>query len=176
MTYEDLINLLDYHYWARDRLLDALDPLSADQLTGSINSSFKSVRNTAAHMFAAEMVWYSRWRGDSPKELVSADQFPDVASLRSAWNNLERNVRALLGQLGSEGISGRVDYAMLNGQPTSSILSHTVQQIVNHGSYHRGQVTTMLRQIGVPPPKSMDLITFYREREARDARTGGLKS
>jgi uncharacterized damage-inducible protein DinB len=35
---------------------------------------------------------------------------------------------------------------------------------VNHGSYHRGQVTTMLRQMGVQPAKSMDLIAFYRER------------
>ena len=39
-----------------------------------------------------------------------------------------------------------------------------VQHVVNHGSYHRGQVTTMLRQLGAQPPKSQDLITFYRER------------
>jgi uncharacterized damage-inducible protein DinB len=39
-----------------------------------------------------------------------------------------------------------------------------LQHVVNHGSYHRGQVTTMLRQLNVPPPKSMDLIAFYRER------------
>jgi uncharacterized damage-inducible protein DinB len=41
-----------------------------------------------------------------------------------------------------------------------------LQHLVNHGSYHRGQVTTMLRQIGVQPAKSMDLIAFYRERAA----------
>jgi uncharacterized damage-inducible protein DinB len=39
-----------------------------------------------------------------------------------------------------------------------------IQHVVNHASYHRGQVTTMLRQLGAQPPKSMDLIAYYRER------------
>jgi uncharacterized damage-inducible protein DinB len=60
---------------------------------------------------------------------------------------------------------------MLSGQPASSAFSQMLQQIVNHGSYHRGQVTTMPHQIGVAPPKSMDLITFYREHEAQGAKT-----
>jgi uncharacterized damage-inducible protein DinB len=37
-----------------------------------------------------------------------------------------------------------------------------VQHLVNHGSYHRGQVTTMLRQLGAKPSKSMDLLAFHR--------------
>jgi uncharacterized damage-inducible protein DinB len=41
-----------------------------------------------------------------------------------------------------------------------------LQHVVNHGSYHRGQVTTLLRQLGAPAPKSVDLIAFYRERAA----------
>jgi uncharacterized damage-inducible protein DinB len=40
-----------------------------------------------------------------------------------------------------------------------------LQHVVNHGSYHRGQVTTMLRQLGAKPPQSMDMIMFYRERQ-----------
>jgi uncharacterized damage-inducible protein DinB len=39
-----------------------------------------------------------------------------------------------------------------------------LQHVVNHGSYHRGQVTTLLRQLDAAPPESLDLITFYRQR------------
>jgi uncharacterized damage-inducible protein DinB len=42
-----------------------------------------------------------------------------------------------------------------------------VQHVVNHASYHRGQITTMLRQLGAQPAKSMDMIAYYRTREAR---------
>jgi uncharacterized damage-inducible protein DinB len=37
--------------------------------------------------------------------------------------------------------------------------------VVNHASYHRGQIVTMLRQLGAPPPKPMDMIAFYRLRQ-----------
>ena len=46
-----------------------------------------------------------------------------------------------------------------------SVFWEMLQHVVNHASYHRGQVTTMLRQLGAEPPPSQDLIAFYRERD-----------
>ncbi len=166
MNYEDLNALLDYHYWARDRILDALEPLSAEQFTQPLISSFKSIRDTIVHVFAAELIWYSRWRGNSPKGLISGETFADVAALCTSWRDLERDVRQLVRELGPEGISRRFEYKLLSGEATSSVFWQMLQHVVNHGSYHRGQVTTMLRQIGASPAKGMDLITFYRERDA----------
>jgi uncharacterized damage-inducible protein DinB len=37
-----------------------------------------------------------------------------------------------------------------------------VQHVVNHASYHRGQITTMLRQLGSAPAKPMDMIAYFR--------------
>ena len=53
---------------------------------------------------------------------------------------------------------------LLNGQAGASRLDHMLQHVVNHGSYHRGQVTTLLRQLGAAPPAQTDLIAFHRER------------
>jgi uncharacterized damage-inducible protein DinB len=57
-------------------------------------------------------------------------------------------------------------YRGWDGKEQAQIFWQMFQHLVNHGSYHRGQITTMLRQIKVAPPKSMDLIAFYRERAA----------
>ena len=57
---------------------------------------------------------------------------------------------------------------MLTGQPASSPFWQMLQHIVNHASYHRGQVTNMLRQLGAQPAKSLDMIAFYRTRRAVD--------
>jgi uncharacterized damage-inducible protein DinB len=59
---------------------------------------------------------------------------------------------------------------MLNGQQASAVLWQMLQHVVNHGSYHRGQITTMLRQLGAQPGKSMDMIAFYREKNRLAAR------
>jgi uncharacterized damage-inducible protein DinB len=131
-----------------------------------LNSSFKSIRDTIVHTFAAELIWYSRWRGNSPKALLAGETFADVATLRSAWRDLEGDLRTLLRDLGADGINRRLEYKDMSGKPNASVFWHMVQHMVNHASYHRGQVTTLLRQIGAAPPKSMDLIAFYREHEA----------
>ena len=71
-------------------------------------------------------------------------------------------MRAFVEELGEAGITSVLPFTMLTGQPASSPFWQMLQHIVNHGSYHRGQVTNMLRQLGAQPPKSLDMIAFYR--------------
>jgi uncharacterized damage-inducible protein DinB len=167
VTHEDLRTLLDFHYWARDRMLDAVEPLTPEQFTRDLGSSFRSVRDTVAHIYAAEWIWHMRWRGTSPTALLPADQFPDVATIRRTWAEHERSVRALLiefAELGEAGVARVMPYTLLSGVSSASPFWQMLQHVVNHASYHRGQVTTMLRQLGAAPAKSCDMITFYRER------------
>lgn len=162
MTLQDLKTMLDYHYWARNRLLDALEPLTPEQFTRDLGSSFKSIRDTVAHIYAAEWAWHARWQGNSPTSLLASDQFLDVASVRRVWTEHETRMRAFIDALGEDGVARVIDYKLLNGQAGSSPIWEMVQHVVNHASYHRGQVTTMLRQIGAQPAKSMDMIAYYR--------------
>jgi uncharacterized damage-inducible protein DinB len=162
MNLQDLQTLLDYHYWARDRLLDALEALTPEQYNRDLGSSFKSIGDTVTHIYAAEHVWHLRWQGSSPDSFVPRDRVPDVAALRQAWADGERGVRALVDGLGDSGIQRVVEFTLMNGTPSAASMWQMVQHVVNHASYHRGQITTMLRQIGAPPPKAMDLIAYYR--------------
>ena len=145
-------------------MLNAAAALPPEQFTRDLGSSFKSIRDTLAHTYAAENAWCLRWHGNSPTALIAADQFPDVESLRVAWTELESKVRAFINDHGEEGVTRVIDYKLLSGQPGSSPLWQMLQHIVNHGSYHRGQVTTMIRQMGGTPAKSVDMVAFYRER------------
>ena len=156
--------LVDYHYWARDRLLEGVSVLTPEQFTRDMGSSFRSVRDTCAHTYAAEWAWYSRWQGTSPTALLPPDQFPDVPSLQRQWTELETKLRMFLESLGEPGIHKVFEYTLINGQPGATVFWQMLQHVVNHASYHRGQVTTLLRQLGAAPPKSMDLIAFYRLR------------
>ncbi len=163
MTPEELRTLLDYHYWARDRALAAVEPLSAEQFVRDLGGSFPSVRDTLAHLHGAEWVWLLRTQGTSPTQHLPLDRFADVAAVRAAWAETEAGLRALLQDLDDEGADRAVDYRLFNGQTGSTRIGHLIQHLVNHGSYHRGQLTTMLRQLGAKPPQSMDLVAFHRE-------------
>jgi uncharacterized damage-inducible protein DinB len=164
MNLQDLRTLVDYHYWARDRMFEALEPLTAEEVNRDMGNSFKSIRDTVTHLYAAEWAWYSRWQGTSPDKLLPADLFPDLAAVRLAWTDLEAKIRAYLEELGEANVTQVIEYKLLSGQPGASPLWQMLQHVVNHASYHRGQVTTMLRQLGAQPAKPLDMIAFYRSR------------
>jgi len=166
MNLQDLRALVDYHYWARDRLLDAAGRLSAEQLTRDLGNSFPSIRDTLVHLYGAERIWCARWEGESPQGMPNPADFPDLARIRAVWLEQEQRVRAVLEKLGEQGVGQPITYRTLNGEPQTQPFWQMLQHLVNHGSYHRGQVTTMMRQLGAAPPKGMDLIAFYRERAA----------
>ena len=168
MTREEAITLVDYHYWARDRMLDGVEVLTPQQYTKDLGSSFKSVRETVVHTYGAEWNWYLRWVGNSPTGFPDATPFPDVPTIRAAWKLQERKIRLLVDSLASANELDRVfKYRTFDGQDMQSVFAHMLQHVVNHATYHRGQITTMLRQLGASAPKPQDLIRFYRERATR---------
>lgn len=166
MTTSELTILVDYHYWARDRMLAAIEPLSTEQFTRELGNSFSSIRDTVSHLHGAEWVWLLRLQGKSPTALLPHERFPDLGAARSAWAESEAGLRAFVAGLDAAALDRTLDYRLLNGAPGSSRVWHIVQHLVNHATYHRGQVTTMLRQLGAASPRSQDLIAFYRERGA----------
>lgn len=80
MTLEQARALVDYHCWARERLLDAVALLNPEQFTRSINSSFPSVRATLVHLYGAECVWIARWHGESPSAFPDCSDLHDLAA------------------------------------------------------------------------------------------------
>jgi uncharacterized damage-inducible protein DinB len=166
MNLHDLQTMIDYHYWARDRLVEALEALTPEQYNRDLGSSFKSIRETVTHIYAAEWAWYRRWQGQSPTALLPADRFPDLTALRAAWTELQADMLAFVNALDDARVERTIDYTLLSGHQGASPIWQMVQHVVNHASYHRGQLTTMLRQIGASPAKPMDMIAYYRVKES----------
>jgi uncharacterized damage-inducible protein DinB len=164
MHADDARLLIEYHYWARDRVLQAVEPLPAEQYARELGGSFPSIRDTLVHLYSAEWVWHARWQGQTPTAMLSPDAFPDLPTLRRAWDEHRAAVTAYIGSLDDRSFETPLDYRTMDGRPWRHSLWHQVQHVVNHASYHRGQVTTKLRQLGAASPKSQDLIAFYRER------------
>jgi uncharacterized damage-inducible protein DinB len=162
MTLNDLQLLLDYNYWARDRMLDAAGRLTPEQYQRDLGSSFGSVHGTLVHIYSAEWIWCMRWQGKSPAQALDPSTLPTLDALRAEWTALEASVRECVAQVGESGLDRVYEYRLLSGLPMRSPFWQMLQHVVNHGTYHRGQVTTMVRQLGAQPPQATDLIAFYR--------------
>src|SRR5215510_10980613 len=99
VNHKYLSELLDYHYWAQERVFDAVEQLTPEQFIRDLGNSFPSVRDTLVHIHFAECIWYARWQSES-LPMPSAENFSDLDSVRQASKKHEARMRALLARLG----------------------------------------------------------------------------
>jgi uncharacterized damage-inducible protein DinB len=143
---------VNHNYWARDRQLHACASLTAEQFLRPVGGSFPSLRDTLAHMLAVEWLWLERWRGRSPKSLISAGDFSALEAVVERWNAVEREMREYLANLDEEALARPLTYMNFQGEEWTYPLWRMIAHVLNHQSYHRGQVATLLRMLGVKPP------------------------
>jgi uncharacterized damage-inducible protein DinB len=165
MTPEEMRTLYDYNAWANRRSMEAASRLPTDKFVQPLGSSFGSVRDTLAHVYGGEWLWLERFHSHSNSTLPDPKQFSDVASLREKWNVLESRLLEFVRGLSQEDLNREMVYKNLKLEDFRNPLWQSLHHLANHGTYHRGQVTTLLRQLGAQPV-STDLILFYRERTA----------
>ncbi|MGH9863529.1 MAG: DinB family protein, partial [Candidatus Acidiferrales bacterium] len=103
-----------------------------------------------AHLVLVEWVWLERWQGRSPKS-IPADEFSTAGAVEERWRRVERDLRSYLGGLNDGALAVPLTYVNLRGQTCTYPLGKVVWHLVNHQTYHRGQVTTLLRQLGATP-------------------------
>jgi uncharacterized damage-inducible protein DinB len=154
--------LYDYTRWADGRMFDAVSRLSPEQWTRDLGSSLKSARDTVVHIVSAQWIWLSRWKGESPKGMWNAADYPTPGSIREKSEALAKDLAAFVAEQTEESLVKPLAYRNLKGDPFSYPLGQLMLHTVNHSTYHRGQVTTLLRQLGAQPV-STDIVVYYGE-------------
>jgi uncharacterized damage-inducible protein DinB len=165
MTPEEMRALYDYNAWANRRHLEAVGKVTTEEFLRPMGSSFGSLRDTTAHIYGAELVWLERFQGRSLPALPDVKQFQDAASLKEKWLEHEARLLAFVGGLQQADLDREIEYKTFNFGVYRNPMWQSMQHVVNHGTYHRGQVTTLLRQLGAQPVLT-DLMHYYRERSA----------
>jgi uncharacterized damage-inducible protein DinB len=159
MNCSDVLTLYRYNDWANGRVAEALQPLSADALNRDLGGSFRSIRATFAHVVSAEWVWLERWRGLSISAVPDWVSGGDLPLLLARLSEVQANRATYLGQLTESMLSQRLDFRYISGAAASHELSDLLLHAVNHSTYHRGQLASMLRAMGAAPPAT-DFVVF----------------
>lgn len=160
---ETVRSLFEYTAWADARAFEAASKLAPEPWTRDLGSSLKSVRDTLVHIASAQWIWFSRWKGVSPTAMWSAAEYPTAASLRERWNPQHRELAAFVAAQTEASLAAPLAYKNLKGEPVSLPLGQQMLHLANHSTYHRGQITTLLRQLGAQPV-STDLILYFMEK------------
>ncbi len=147
-TPEDLANLFAYGRWATAKTLESAAALDAEELGKPIGGSFGSVQGTLAHLYGADWVWLERFHGRSPSALPGAEFLTSVSTIRERWEPVQRGLREFVEGLSRDRMTEAVSYVNFAGQTWTYPIGEALVHVANHGTYHRGQVATLLRQLG----------------------------
>jgi uncharacterized damage-inducible protein DinB len=159
ITKDTLDQQFGYSSWATALVLDACGALSAVELYRDLKSSHGGVLGTLHHLFFADRLWLARLEGHQ-RPLHDPNESPSLDELCSAWPVLFEHYRAWLANTSEAALHEPFSYLNLKGEPYSVIRWQALLHVVNHGSIHRGQVVSMLRQLGHKPPVT-DLLYYY---------------
>src|SRR6266404_1363381 len=169
MTKDDIQLLFEFERWANNMVLQAASTLNAEEFTRDLGGSFRSVRDTLVHIVGVERGWLTCWKEPSPSStfvkdywtrhnaLFNPNAFPDLAAVQLKWAEIEREQVEFVNRVTNES-SGR----MLPVYAKQISLAHLMQHLANHSTYHRGQVSLMMRQLAAGPVAT-DFALFLME-------------
>jgi uncharacterized damage-inducible protein DinB len=149
-----------FNRWAMERTFDAaaaVDPVVLDRDTGS---SYPSIAETLRHIHQAEWIWLRRWTGTSPVELPEGWESLPLPGIRREWEAVDEERKEFLDGLEEADLDRELEYGNFAGEPRRHPLWQLLRHVVNHTSYHRGQVVAMLRQAGADGVGT-DMVRFF---------------
>ncbi len=144
--------LYRYNYWARDRQLAACAALTDEEFKRPMGNSFSSLRETLVHLLQVEWIWLERWNQRAPKVWPSDAGLTGLGQVAERWQEIERAMWEFLGRVSERELRREISYVNFQGQTFTYALWRMMTHVITHQCYHRGQVTTLLRQLGKPAP------------------------
>jgi uncharacterized damage-inducible protein DinB len=165
MTVAEVQELFAYTRWANRLFFVSLRDLPAESYFRDLKSSHGGLHGTLCHLVWAEQLWLNRWLAQPAPAVPQGRDLASLAAAEARWEQVDGERAAFLAGLTER----QLDDTLLVRPSTGGEFRHTLRQMlchaVDHSSYHRGQLVTLLRQLGVRPP-STGLIVFYRHIQA----------
>ena len=156
------LQYIKHNVWANATLATVLNVQPNEVLDKELVSSFATIRKTVFHIADAQHIWLSRMRGISPVDLPSKalDNSQAIGALHATSSGFEEYVSRKESPFFKEICS----YVALDQKTYQEENGNIIMHCMNHSTFHRGQLITMLRQAGLEGEiPSTDLITYLRE-------------
>jgi uncharacterized damage-inducible protein DinB len=152
--------MAEYNHWMNQKLYDACEKLSVDQLSENRGAFFGSVLGTLNHIMVADTIWLKRFAaaGVCSLEVMDAIPYPEsldavlfnkLPELRARREHLDQVILAFGSLATEEALQAVISYKSLKGVAFNKIFFNLLMHVFNHQTHHRGQISTLLSQVGI---------------------------
>jgi uncharacterized damage-inducible protein DinB len=163
MNRDCLQQIANYNYWADSKIIGWLHLISDQQWGQVIASSFSSISQTAIHIVSAEKYWVDHWMHVPEPKFLSGEFKGTKNELIEIWNRASSDFSTCVESYPVVNYLQAVSFKYPKGNGAGQMpFWQTVVHAINHSTYHRGQLVTLLRQAGFINLSSLDMATYFQ--------------
>lgn len=145
--------MAEYGAWMNGHMLDLCGGLSEEARRRDMGAFFKSVHGTFDHIVFGDVAWMGRFTGSAmpakPAGEITFESWPDLDAARRA---LDQRIIAWAGSVTVAWLTEPMTYTSgIDGRTRTLPRWVLVTHMFNHGTHHRGQLSTLMKQLGVDP-------------------------
>jgi uncharacterized damage-inducible protein DinB len=160
---DDLASLHEFNRWADARVVQSLRALDDDEYTRELGGGWPSVRATFVHLAGATWAWSERIAGRDCTVLHTAEQLPRLDDAASLLEEAHGRFVAIVADASPERLAAPFTWKNLAGAERTADFWVILRHVVNHASYHRGQISSMVKRLG-KKPIATDMVLWGIER------------
>jgi len=148
---DDYESLYSYNSWANERTVATCRQLTTQEYERKIGGGWPSVRDTLVHIASATKAWHDRFHGNSPPRLLTGADVPGIDEAIERLLAADEALRGFVLATAAQDRGKILAYRNLKGETKKVPYWAVFRHAVNHASYHRGQISTMIRSMGKDP-------------------------
>ncbi len=161
---ELLVQYALYHLWANQQIMEAILLLPEEKHSYEIESSFKSLYKTVLHLWDAESIWWQRMK---LQERISLPSERFTGNMKELTQNLllqDKQWIEWVSRAQEHMLQHVFQYQNSRKEQFKQPIYQMILHLFNHGTYHRGQLVTLLRQLGLSKIPNTDFISWSRKK------------
>lgn len=161
MTKAYFLELANYNNWTDDTAIEWLNQIDNEQWSQHIASSFSSVKQTVIHLVSAKRIWIDFWTLVPDPVYLSSGFKGTKEELITLWKKASVDLKMFIENFPEENYLQPVTFIYPDGRKGQMIFWQTFLHFINHATFHRGQLVTLLRQTGFTNFSNTDLATYF---------------
>lgn len=156
---------LQFNAWANGKIVEILKNLDESLLDKELKSSFPTIRKTLYHIWDAELIWFKRIKGEQATSWPSEDIDETFADVLNSFLKNSEELTVFVTKKDRSFLEKTISYTNTKGLTYTNGVEDMLYHLVNHSTFHRGQLITMLRELGETELPQQDLIAYLRQLE-----------
>lgn len=163
MLHTQLLKLTNFNLWANTKMMEWIIKAGEEKADVICQSSFPTIRKTLYHVYDAEFVWIVRLNDQQLAYWPPSRDFQfSLEEFSKVFYAQSQGLIDYVKSLDENKIEEMLSYSNVKGDVFQTRIADIINHVVNHGTYHRGQLVTLLRTVGFTEVSSTDYISFCR--------------